>query len=379
MKKFVAMMLVLSLIASLAFAQVDKATGTVTNDETQARLRLGHFVYGGPNVALYVDGQVAVNGGQPQVDIPVGYVSGYLYLEPGSYRVAVVATGEKLAQALIGPLDMSLEAGHRYTLAMMGQIEDENLKPLVVDETEELEKVGATPGSLIAINNIAGTTTIDFDAYRGGPHNIPYGGFDIAFDKGFAITANNDPNAFIEGPHPDDPPPEPGLDVLNGFMGRYPGTMGDGIDVGDSAEHSDLDALTFLQNSSGYGTFLDALRTAGLTDLLKSGGPYMLFIPTDEAFAALPEEELDALMADPEALADLLRNHIVEAYVPRGSQTKTPGGQPFDRVFTNLLGETIKIGDGYTVNGTVEDTAFIYVANGTQIHPIRHVLQPPEQ
>lgn len=273
---------------------------------------------------------------------------------------------------------MALEAGHRYTLAMMGQVKDESLKPLVIDETVELEKVGATPGSFMALNNIAGTTTIDFDTYRAGPHNIPYGGFDIAFDKGFAIIANNDPSAFIEGPHPDDPPPEPGLDTLNGFMGHYPGTMGDGIDVGESAAHSDLDALTFLQNSSGYDTFLDALRTAGLTDLLKSGGPYMLFIPTDGAFAALPQEELDALMADPKALADLLRNHIVEAYVPRGSQTKTPGGQPFDRTFTNLLGETITIGDGYTVNGTVEDTAFIYVANGTQIHPIRHLLLPPE-
>lgn len=109
--KLILGMFSLLFMSSLAFAQTDKATGTLTNDATMARLRLGHFVYGGSNVDLYVDSKVAVTGGQPQIDIPVGYVSGYLYLAPGSYRVAVVATGEKLAQALIGPLIWPLKQG----------------------------------------------------------------------------------------------------------------------------------------------------------------------------------------------------------------------------------------------------------------------------
>src|SRR5689334_5495983 len=40
------------------------------NDATQARLRLGPFVVGGPNMDLFVNGAVAVNGGQAQVNIP---------------------------------------------------------------------------------------------------------------------------------------------------------------------------------------------------------------------------------------------------------------------------------------------------------------------
>ena len=380
--KLISVMFVLGFMSSLAVAQVDQATGTVTNDATMARLRLGHFVYGGPKVDLYVDGQVAVNGGQAQVNIPVGYVNGYLYLEPGSHDVAVVPTGEDLDQALLGPLAIPLEAGHRYTLAMMGQIEDESLKPLVIDETAELEKVGATQGSHMVINNVAGTRTLDFDAYGSGPHDVPYGGFGIkVVGAGFAITVNDDPNAFIEGPFPDDAPSEPTTDFLSGFMGRYPGTLGDGIDLGESAPTSDLDLITFLRNSASLDTFVAAVETAGLTELLSSGGPYLVLTPTNEAFAALPKDQLDALMADPEALADLLRNHIVEEYVPRGSQAETPGG-PFNRTFTNLLGETIKISNagGYTINGKYEgDADSVFVANGTQVRPLSNVFLPPEE
>jgi uncharacterized surface protein with fasciclin (FAS1) repeats len=52
--------------------------------------------------------------------------------------------------------------------------------------------------------------------------------------------------------------------------------------------------------------------------MLETGGPYVVFPPTDEAFADLPKNQLDALMADPKVLADVLRYHIVEGFYPRG-------------------------------------------------------------
>jgi len=41
---------------------------------------------------------------------------------------------------------------------------------------------------------------------------------------------------------------------------------------------------------------LAAIKTAGLTDMLVTGGPYLVLAPTDEAFAALPKETRDALL-----------------------------------------------------------------------------------
>jgi uncharacterized surface protein with fasciclin (FAS1) repeats len=119
-----------------------------------------------------------------------------------------------------------------------------------------------------------------------------------------------------------------------------------------------------------------AVEKAGLSDLLSSGKPYLVLAPTDEAFAAMPKEELGRFMDDPKALADLLKNHIIESYVPRGSLGQTPGA-PFDRTFTNLLGEQITIESGFTVNGTeIGDFDSYFVANGTQIHPSAKVLVP---
>ncbi len=50
---------------------------------------------------------------------------------------------------------------------------------------------------------------------------------------------------------------------------------------------------------------------AGLTETLKSDGPFTVFAPTDEAFAKIPEATLQALLQDKEALANILTYHVV--------------------------------------------------------------------
>ena len=97
----------------------------------------------GPSADMVVNGKVAVNGGVAQVNMPSGYINGYLFLAPGLYKVAIVPTGRGIEQALIGPLDVPMVAGHRYTLAMMGQLTDKRYTPLVIDETAAELKVGA--------------------------------------------------------------------------------------------------------------------------------------------------------------------------------------------------------------------------------------------
>jgi uncharacterized surface protein with fasciclin (FAS1) repeats len=396
--KIILMVLTFYLIASLAFAQVDKATGTLTNDATQARLRLAHFVYGSENVDWLVNGEVAVNGGQAQVNIPVGFITGYLYLSPETYSVAVVPTGKAMDESLLGPLEVDAKAGHRYTIVMIGQVEDKKLSSLLIDETAELEKVriSADQNILFLVNNLAGTQTIDLDQDGRGPRGVVYGGVGVAplqvgRYKYVAITADGDPNILIDSGGYSGYGERPADDVLIGYSGRFPGALGEDFDVWNSSPVSDLNTIYFLQSFSDAGfesdyqaatfdTFLAAVKTAGLTDLLITGGPYLVWPPTDEAFAALPKDQLDALMADPKALGNLVRNHIIEGYVPRGSTSKTPGGI-LDRSFTNLLGTTMTVGDGYTINGANVDGGIgsMYVSNGTQIHQITKVLLPLSQ
>jgi len=60
-----------------------------------------------------------------------------------------------------------------------------------------------------------------------------------------------------------------------------------------------------------FKTLYSALAAAGLADTLRGAGPFTLFAPTNEAFAELPPDQLQALLADPAALGKILTYHVV--------------------------------------------------------------------
>ncbi len=69
-----------------------------------------------------------------------------------------------------------------------------------------------------------------------------------------------------------------------------------------------------LQTADGAGIFntlLAAVDAAGLTATLQGDGPFTVFAPTDDAFAAIDPDALNALLADPPALAAILAYHVV--------------------------------------------------------------------
>ena len=360
------------------------------SDAKQARMRLGLFVLGGPHVDLWVNGQVAVIGGITQVNLPPDYVNAYVYLPAGTYSIAVVPTGQGIAQALVGPLDVSLAAGHRYTLAVIGQAKDKSPKPLVIDETAAEIKAGAvlTDSTRFWIDNMLGVTEIVAkDSVSKIETKVSYGDFAAGIYPAGTYPLFKDP--IDNGSTFSDNWNEPGTSNMSGFNGSWPGVGGTDWDQVDAPPTSELNIIDFLQGFSGkhvvaggeisFDTLLAAIKTAGLTDILKTGGPYYMLASTDSAFAALPKKQLDQLLADPQALANLLRNHIVAEYVPRGSLAKTPGGV-YDRTLTNLLGAKLTIGDGYTVNGAnIGDFYAYFVANGSQVKVINTVLLPATQ
>ncbi len=372
------------------------------NDATQARLRVDQCVFNGPNIDVFVNGAVAVNGGVALKEIPTDDVSGYLYLTPGTYSIAVVPSGKAIAQALIGPLDVPLAAGHRYTVVTLGQVGDTNHTPLVIDETAAYQAVGVTPSSAahITINNMKGLPGIDFiEDGTVREKDVPYGGFKAAVwpvgnAKGLAITVSDAPKQVIDDRDggvllniPGFIPP--GSDSLDCIGGTYPGTKQQDYGANTSPSTSTLNVIDFMKGYSGkhvtsggsnvsFDTFLAALKTTGLTDVFATGGPYALLVPTDDAFTAMPKAQRDALMANPKALADVLRTHISQGYYPSYSFSKKPG-EPWDRTITNLLGAKLVLGDG-TINGAaVGDIGSTFVANGVRVSPITRVVLPAKK
>ncbi len=75
------------------------------------------------------------------------------------------------------------------------------------------------------------------------------------------------------------------------------------------------DIVDIAAEDGRFTTLVAAVEAAGLVDALKGEGPLTVFAPTDDAFAALPEGTIDALLADIPALTDILLYHVVEGKV----------------------------------------------------------------
>lgn len=129
-----------------------------------------------------------------------------------------------------------------------------------------------------------------------------------------------------------------------------------------------------------FTTLTQALEAAGLVETLEGPGPFTVFAPTDEAFDALPPEQLDELMADPTGdLAQILQFHVIEGEVPAadvmemdGEMVQTLQGTEFT---VQLEGENVFLVDGAGNQINVVETD-IDATNGV-IHAIDGVMMPP--
>jgi uncharacterized surface protein with fasciclin (FAS1) repeats len=123
--------------------------------------------------------------------------------------------------------------------------------------------------------------------------------------------------------------------------------------------------------SGQFPTLVAAIKTTGLGETLTGEGPFTFFAPSEEAFAALPAGALDALLADPQALANILKYHVIAGAVrstefANGMNAATLEGKPL----------TFALNGGLTVNGAHVVTSDLLTSNGV-IHVIDQVLLPP--
>jgi uncharacterized surface protein with fasciclin (FAS1) repeats len=120
-----------------------------------------------------------------------------------------------------------------------------------------------------------------------------------------------------------------------------------------------------------FDTLVTAVQAAGLVDALKGAGPFTVFAPTEEAFAALPAGTLDSLLADPEALANVLLYHVVPGKVMAADVTDGLTAE-------TLQGSTVTFSvgdDGVKINDANIVTTDIEASNGV-IHVIDQVILP---
>lgn len=122
-----------------------------------------------------------------------------------------------------------------------------------------------------------------------------------------------------------------------------------------------------------FSTLVAAIKAAGLVDTLNGAGPFTVFAPTNQAFAALPAGLLDKLLlpANKATLTKILTYHVLPAKVMaadvKPGKVKTVEGSEI----------TITTDGGVKVDGATVTKTDVEASNGV-IHVIDKVLVPAD-
>ena len=145
---------------------------------------------------------------------------------------------------------------------------------------------------------------------------------------------------------------------------------GCGDEAKSASWQADKDIVEVAASAGSFETLVTAVQAAGLVEVLKGDGPFTVFAPTDEAFANIPPETLNALLADKEALTEVLTYHVVPGKVLAADVAGLDSAK-------TVQGQSIRID---TASGVKVDEANVIstdiIASNGVIHVIDAVILP---
>ncbi len=132
------------------------------------------------------------------------------------------------------------------------------------------------------------------------------------------------------------------------------------------------DIVDTAVEAGSFETLVAAVQAAGLVDTLKGDGPFTVFAPTDEAFAALPEGTVENLLLpeNREQLVAILTYHVVP-----GKVMSTDLSDDMSAATVQGSNVMIDLDNGVMVEDASVVTADIETSNGV-IHVIDKVILP---
>ena len=134
------------------------------------------------------------------------------------------------------------------------------------------------------------------------------------------------------------------------------------------------DIVDIAASNDKFATLVAAVTAAGLVETLKGDGPFTVFAPTNEAFAALPAGTVENLLKpeNKDKLISILTYHVV----PGAITSDQLAGKRQD--VATVQGSTVHVDgrSGVKVNKSRVTSADISASNGV-IHVIDKVLLPP--
>lgn len=144
------------------------------------------------------------------------------------------------------------------------------------------------------------------------------------------------------------------------------------VALADNHGHAEQKNIVETAVEAGnFTTLVTAVQEAGLVDTLSGEGPFTVFAPTDAAFAKIPADDLQAILADKELLTSILTYHVVAGKVMSSDVVNLTSA-------TTVQGSDIDISvtdAGVQVDGANVVAVDIETSNGV-IHVIDTVITP---
>ena len=166
--------------------------------------------------------------------------------------------------------------------------------------------------------------------------------------------------------------------VASTAIARPMGTQ-DSVMVGGAAMYPSRTIIQNAMNSKDHTTLVAAVKAAGLVDTLSGPGPFTVFAPTNEAFAALPAGTVDSLLK-PEnkaTLVKILTYHVISGRLSAddlAAKVAAGGGKAELKTVEGEVITVTKDGDQWAITDAKGNTAHVTIGNVFQSNGVIHVI-----
>jgi basic membrane protein A and related proteins len=316
----------------------------------------------------------------PVIKFRNGFEQGAKFVNPDITTLGVYipsftdqAAGGAAANSAIGEgADVVFGAGGPTGSGAIKEAAQKDVYVIGVDQDEYLTTFGngEAPGSEFLVSSAV--KRVDQAVFL-AVQTLVEGGAAFPAGGNLILSASNDGVGFAEA-HDAEIPEEVTARMEEILAGLKDGSIVTGVDPVAGPLLGDL--FTVAEGAGNLTTLLAALEASGFSEALAAAPPgagVTIFAPSDDAFAALPEGALDALLADPAALQGVLTYHVVQNALTSDviaglEEIPTFGGAPI----------AVSVDDsGVHLNDATVETADVLFDHGV-IHIIDTVLMPPE-
>lgn len=194
---------------------------------------------------------------------------------------------------------------------------------------------------------------------------------DDAATEDYASTVMADPSMGTESVEP------------AGETATMADETGDSVQMAEQSDgtmvtaEGDIDqtAVEIAAQDDRFTTLVELVGLAGLEDSLNADGPYTVFAPTNDAFAALPEETLTRLKSEEgkAELVEILQSHVAEGRLMAGEVPMA--GQSIETIGEASLNVTGSVDGTLNIEGSNTVGDGVYASNGV-VYAVDAVILP---